>query len=218
MTPRTAPWSDVLTSRGARHHTFSAIAMSLGDEVRRIWSRRTPVRSPSRGVATRTSSARPLRGPNGISRQWSRSSSTSGADPLAVDGSGFSAAAYATSPHVDRRVMEAIAAMTSAELTSAVRGDRRPRGRRGDLMAALALGDRETAARLLREIPELIQAGGPSGGALHLMGKRNDVRRGGMAARPRRRSQRALEPLGRGGDPAPSCRPGRSSQTSCGSC
>ena len=52
-----------------------------------------------------------------------------GADPLAVDGSGFSAAAYAPSPHVDRPVMQAIAwFMTAAELTSAeLAGDRRPR-------------------------------------------------------------------------------------------
>ncbi len=83
-----------------------------------------------------------------------------GADPLAVDGSGFSAAAYAASPDVDRRVMEGVAAMTSAELTSAVRGMRQPRGGAMDLMAALALGDWETAARLVRETPELIQAAG----------------------------------------------------------
>ena len=98
-----------------------------------------------------------------------------GADPLAVDGSGLSAAAYATSPRVDRRVMEAIAALTSAELTSAARGDRRPRGSVMDLMAALALENWETAARLVHEIPELTQSDGSSGGALHLMAKRNDA-------------------------------------------
>ena len=40
-------------------------------------------------------------------------------------------------------------------------------------MAALALGAWETAARLVREAPELLQAGGPAG-VLHLMAKRND--------------------------------------------
>src|SRR5947208_7928415 len=48
-----------------------------------------------------------------------------GADPLAVDGSGQSVAAYATAPDTDRRVMEKVRALTAAELVSAARG-RRP--------------------------------------------------------------------------------------------
>ena len=86
-----------------------------------------------------------------------------GADPLAVDGSGFSAAAYATSPDVDRRVMEAIGAMTAAELTSAERGDApATRSARSDLMAALALGEWETATRLVaRDARSWFKPGGP---------------------------------------------------------
>ena len=42
-------------------------------------------------------------------------------------------------------------------------------------MATLALGDWETAERLFREIPRLLDPGGASDGALHLMAKRNDV-------------------------------------------
>jgi ankyrin repeat protein len=98
-----------------------------------------------------------------------------GADPLAVDGSGFPAAAYATAPDTDRRVMEAISAMTSAESISAVRGHRQPRLGTLDLVATLALHDWETAARFRREIPLLLERGGASAGVLHLMAKRNDV-------------------------------------------
>ena len=97
-----------------------------------------------------------------------------GADPLAVDGSGFPAAAYATSPDADRPVMEAIRAMTSAELISAERGHRQPRLVMLDLVAALALRDWETAARFQREIPQSLETGA-STGVLHLMAKRNDV-------------------------------------------
>ncbi len=164
---------DLLVSRGARHHIFSAIALNLADEVRGIVSR-DPA-ALNRRMSRNENHQLPLHFAVRMNRpEMVALLMDLGADPLAVDGSGFSAAAYAASPLVDRRVMEGVAAMTSAELTSAVRGDRRPRAGAMDLMAALALGDRETAARLLREIPELIQAGGPGGGALHLMAKRND--------------------------------------------
>jgi hypothetical protein len=95
-----------------------------------------------------------------------------GADPLAVDGSGQSVAVYATAPHTDQRVMEKIRAMTSAELVSAVRGHRPPRGGAMDLVALLALEDWDTATDLLRENAGLIESGA---GVLHLMAKRNDI-------------------------------------------
>jgi ankyrin repeat protein len=62
--------------------------------------------------------------------------------------------------------------MTSAELISAVRGHRPPRGTPIDLLALLAFHERDTAAQLLRDNAGLIDAGG---GALHLMAKRDDV-------------------------------------------
>src|SRR6202035_4964913 len=68
-----------------------------------------------------------------------------GADPLAVDGSGQPIAIYATAPDTDRRVMEKIRSMTSAELISAARGHRPPRGSSMDLVALLALGEWDTA-------------------------------------------------------------------------
>ena len=82
-----------------------------------------------------------------------------GADPLAVDGSGQPVAVYASTPDADRRVMEKIRAMASAELVSAARGHRPPRGGPMDLVALLALGDWDTAAQLLRENPGLIERG-----------------------------------------------------------
>jgi ankyrin repeat protein len=62
--------------------------------------------------------------------------------------------------------------MMSAELLSADRGHRPPRGGPMDLVALLALADWDTAANLLRDSPGLIE---PAGGALHLMAQRNDV-------------------------------------------
>jgi hypothetical protein len=66
--------------------------------------------------------------------------------------------------------MEKIRALTSSELVSAERGNRPPRIRMMDLVAAVALGDWETAAKLLSGNPTLI---GP--GVLHLMAKRNNA-------------------------------------------
>jgi ankyrin repeat protein len=163
--------ADFLVSRGARHHIFSAIAMNLAEEVRRI------VRSDPSALNRRMSHNENQQLPLHFAVRMKRPEMLSlllelGADPLGVDGSGMPAAAYATSPNADRRLMEAIRAMTAAELRSAERGSRPPQGSAMDLVAVLALGDWETAARLVRENPKLIA---PPAGALHLMAKRNDV-------------------------------------------
>jgi hypothetical protein len=141
--------ADFLISRGARHHIFSAIALDLGDEVRRI-------------VAA---------DPSAINRRMSRNENHQtalhfaagknrrtivelllelGADPLAVDGSGQPVAAYAATIDIDRPVMEAIHRFTLAEIASADRGHRAARGSVLDIVATLSLGDRETAERLVR--------------------------------------------------------------------
>jgi ankyrin repeat protein len=160
-----------LVSRGARHHIFSAIAMNLADEVRRI------VTADPSALNRRQSRNENHRTPLHFAVLKNRQEMISlllelGADPLAVDGSGQSVAVYATAPDTDRRVMEKIRAMTSAELVSAVRGHRPPRGGSMDLVALLALGEWDTAAQLLRENAGLIDSGG---GVLHLMAKRKDV-------------------------------------------
>jgi ankyrin repeat protein len=99
-----------------------------------------------------------------------------GADPLAVDSGGMPAAGYATAPDMDREVMERIRHLALAELMSAERGHRPPRGRMMDLVALLSLGDWETAARLVQGSRELVENGGPNGGSLHLLAKRGDAR------------------------------------------
>src|SRR2546423_5019852 len=91
-----------------------------------------------------------------------------GADPLAVDGSGFGAASYAVSPGADRPVMERIRMMLAAELDSAARGKRKPNVNTTDLLSVLALDDWQTAERLLSD-------GVATNGALHLLAKRGDV-------------------------------------------
>jgi ankyrin repeat protein len=161
--------ADFLVTRGARHHIFSAIALDLPDEVRRI-----VLEDPS-AVNTRMSRNENHQMPLHFAVRMKRSGMVSllldlGADPLAVDGSGQPAATYASSPDIDRRVMESVRAMTSAELISAERGHRPARSGLMDLVAALALGDTETAGRLVRENPGVLQSG-----PLHLMAKRNDV-------------------------------------------
>lgn len=162
---------DFLVSRGARHHIFSAIAMDLADEVRQIVTAdpSTLNRRQSRNENHRT----PLHFAVLKNRQEMIALLLElGADPLAVDGSGQPVSVYASAPETDRRVMESIRAMVSAELVSAVRGHRPPRGGPMDLVALLALGDWDTATHLLRENAGLIDS---SGGALHLMAQRHDI-------------------------------------------
>jgi ankyrin repeat protein len=166
--------ADFLVSRGAQHNIFSAVAMNLADEVRRI------VAADAGALSRRLTRNDNHRTPLHHAVLNNRPAMVDllldlGADPLAVDGSGFPAAVYATRPDTDRRLMEKIRDMTSTELDSAVRGHRQPRGTMLDLVAILSLGDWDTAAWLLRENPRLIDPSGEGAGALHLLAKRNDV-------------------------------------------
>jgi ankyrin repeat protein len=162
---------ELLRERGARHHIFSAIAMNDAGEVRRIVTEdpaalnRRQSRNENHRMPLHFAVARNAQPMVALLLEL-------GADPLAVDGWGQPAAAYATSADADALVMERIAAMTRAELTSAARGIRAPRGTPLDLMALLTLGDRETAATLLAANPALVEA---KGGVLHLMAKRNHL-------------------------------------------
>src|SRR5207237_10269830 len=77
-----------------------------------------------------------------------------GADPTATDASGFTADAYATTPEIARPVIEAI------------------RARRGPtLLTSVALGDWETAGRLIRQDPAAVERQG----VLHLMSKSGNI-------------------------------------------
>jgi ankyrin repeat protein len=163
--------ADFLVSRGAPHHIFSAIAMNLPGEVRRI------VAADPSALNRRQSRNENHRTPVHFAVLMNRPEMTAlllelGADPLAVDGTGQPVAAYASSPEADRPVMEKIREMVTAELVSAGRGHRPPRAGAMDLVALLSLGDRETAGHLVRANPASIDS---SGGALHLMAQRNDV-------------------------------------------
>ena len=161
--------AEFLVSRGARHHIFSAIAMNLADEVRRI------VADDPSALNRRMSRNEEYQLPLHFAVRMNRPAMVAllislGADPLGVDRSGQAAPMYAMRPDVDRAVMEKIREMTSRELVSAERQVRQPRVWMLDLLAALALHDWETAARVAAANPALV-----SSGALHVMAKRNHV-------------------------------------------
>ena len=160
-----------LIDRGARHHIFSAIALDLDSEVRRI------VADDPAALNHRQSRNETHRTPLHFAVLMRRPRMIEllielGADPLAVDGDGQPIAIHATEPGIDRAVMQKIRAMTDAELLSAARGHRPPRSAPADLMAMLTLGEWETAAELVDHHPALMA---PAGGVLHMMAKRNDA-------------------------------------------
>ncbi|MDQ6831359.1 MAG: ankyrin repeat domain-containing protein [Gemmatimonadota bacterium] len=140
---------DFLTSRGARHHIFSAIAMNLADDVRRIVAAEPA--ALTKAMSHNENFQRPLH----FAVRKNRPEMVTlllelGADPLAADGTGYPASAYAVSPDSDRAVLEAMRARGTT-----------------DLFVAVALHDWALAERLLREMP--------APGALHLMARRGDA-------------------------------------------
>jgi ankyrin repeat protein len=160
---------DFLLSRGARHHIFSAIAMNLPDEVRRI------VAANPGALNQRMSRNENNQLPLHFAVRKNRRDLVAllvelGADPLAADGSGFTAMAFAITPDVDRSVMTAINSMTLSEMRSAEGGKRAPVVTSTDLLAALSLGDMNLAQQVW-------DSGSPDHfrGVLHLMSKRGDV-------------------------------------------
>ncbi|HEY8166532.1 MAG TPA: ankyrin repeat domain-containing protein [Gemmatimonadaceae bacterium] len=141
-----------LISRGAHHHIFSAIAMNLGDEIRRI------VAADSSALSRRMSRNENHQLPLHFAVRMNRPEMVSllldlGADPTATDGAGVPATVYAANPNVDKTVIQALV-----------------RDRKPDLFSALVLGDEATASRVLEENP------GIGGGALHMLAKRGDLR------------------------------------------
>ena len=161
--------AEFLLNRGAHHHIFSAIAANLPAVVRHIVAQ-----DPS-ALTRRMSRNENHQTPLHFAVQRRRPEMVAlllelGADPLAVDGSGFPAAVYATSPDIDRPIMEHIRTMLAAELDSAVRGHRDARVQMMDLIAALTLGEWELAAQVTGDNRKLLNSG-----VLHLMSKRGDV-------------------------------------------
>lgn len=160
---------DFLISRGARHHIFSAVAMNLVDEVRRI------VAADPSALHQRQSRNENNRTPLHFAVAMNRAPMVDlllalGADPLAVDGGGMPVAVYATDREIDLPVMRRIHEMTLGEIGSAARGRRPLNVGPMDLVAATALRDWDTASKLAAASPQLID----KGGALHLLSKRGD--------------------------------------------
>jgi ankyrin repeat protein len=149
---------DLLISRGARHHIFSAIAMNLGSEVRRIVA--ADPASLRRPMSRNENFQLPLH----FAVRKNRGEMVTlllelGADPSATDGAGVPPALYAAMPGVDGDIIK----------TLAHRGGM-------TLFSALAVGDERTATRLLAEQPDSPGTRGTNAGALHLLAKRGDAR------------------------------------------
>lgn len=160
---------DLLISHGARHHIFSATAMNLADEVRRI------VAAVPAALNQRQSRNEDHQTPLQFAVRMNRPEMVQlllqlGADPLAVDGTGMPVAGYATDPEVDLPVMRKIREMTLAELDSASRGHRPPNVATMDVLAAVALRDWATASAVLATNRDLMDQG-----SLHLLSKRSDA-------------------------------------------
>jgi ankyrin repeat protein len=160
---------DLLISHGARHHIFSAIAMNLADDVRRIVAADPPAlnqrQSRNENHQTPLQFAVRKNRPDMVQLLLQL-----GADPLAVDGDGMPVAGYATDPEVDLPVMRTISEMTLAELDSAARGHRPVNVGTMDLLASVALRDWATASAVIATNRDTIDRG-----ALHLLSKRGDA-------------------------------------------
>lgn len=162
--------AEFLVSRGAPHHVFSAIALSLEDEVRRI------VAADPAAANARMSRSENNQTALQFAVRKNRPAMVAlllelGADPLATDAMGVPVAGYARGATSDLRVMEVIRAMTLAEVSSADRGHRPSRAAVLDLVACVALADWITAERLLRDNTSMLH-----GQALTLLAGRGDVR------------------------------------------
>jgi ankyrin repeat protein len=174
--------ADFLIDRGARHHIFSAIAMRLEDEVRRI------IRDDPSQLNRRMSRNENHQLPLHFAVRMHRPKMVAvllelGADPLATDGLGQPVAEYCDAPGLDTAVMASIRQATLAEFESARRGHRQPRVTMMDLAAALALADWDLASRLWAV--DMIEHGFGDRGEksprlstsaiLHLMAKRGET-------------------------------------------
>jgi ankyrin repeat protein len=147
--------ADFLVSRGARHHIFSAIALNLGAEVRRIAAR------DATALARRMSRNEDFQRPLHFAVRMNRPEMVAlllelGADSRAPDGSGYPPAFHAASADVDRGIIAALA------------------HRHGhDLFTALATGEWATAEQLHhRDGP--VDPAHLDAGVLHLLAKRGD--------------------------------------------
>ena len=162
--------ADFLVSRGARHHIFSALALDLGDELRRI-AAADPAHLDRR-MSRFENRCTPLQ----FAVRQSRSTMVAlllelGADPFAVDDGGQPVASYASTREIDRPVNEAIRRRMLAELSGTRESSVSRRKLSLALVACLSLDDMSTAESLVQEDASLLR----EVGALHLLAKRGDV-------------------------------------------
>ena len=162
---------EFLLARGVRHHIFSAIGARDAAAVRAVATADPSAlqQRQSRNENNRT----PLQ--FAVARNESEMVElllALGADPLAVDGWGMPASAYAGNATIDRPILERVRALALNETVSADRGRRPTNAAAMDLLACVALGDRATAERLVTDNPRLLDA---AHGVLHLMAKRGDA-------------------------------------------
>ena len=164
--------ADFLISRGAAHHIFSAIALDLPDEVRRIVARDHA--ALNRRMSRNENNQLPLH----FAVRARRPAMVAllielGADPLGVDAFGNTFAAYSEATDVDRAAMERVAALTRAELDSATRGHRAANVTPIDLITAVTLRDWETAERIVHDDASLLTKA--DAGIVHVLAKRGDL-------------------------------------------
>jgi ankyrin repeat protein len=150
--------ADFLISRGARHHIFSAIAMNLASEVRRI------VAADPTALTKRMSRNENRQLPLHFAVRKNRPEMIAlllelGADPSATDDAGVPPTVYAADSKVGRDVIEMLARRGTA-----------------NVFTALALGDEAMATRLLAQRRGTSDPGDVNAGALHLLAKRGDAR------------------------------------------
>ena len=144
--------ADFLVSRGARHQIYSALALQDAGEVRRIVA--ADPASLHQRMSHNENFQQPLHYAVGHNLpEMVELLLELGADPLGRDGTDCPPAMYATSPDIDRRVMEAIA-----------------RAGKMNLLTAVALGDWPSAERLWRDDGQVIEPR-----VLHLMCKRGNA-------------------------------------------
>lgn len=148
---------DFLLSRGARHHIFSAIAMDLPDEVRRI------VQENPKALEQRRSHNESFETPLHYAVGRGNPAMVQllldlGMDPFALNEARYSASINAMNPRVDLPVMRAYAAQPGAPV----------------LFAFVALHDWDRAERLLRERPDIPRQKRHEF-TVHLMSKRGDA-------------------------------------------
>ena len=146
-----------LIQHGARHHIFSAIAMNLASEVRRIVAR-----DPD-ALRRRMSHNEAFQLPLHFAVRMNRPEMVAlllelGADPAATDGLGVPAGVYAANPGVEPRVIELLSSAGGV-----------------DLFSALSLGNLALASRLVERSGATLKADTARAGTLHLLAKRGDA-------------------------------------------